>query len=288
MSAYSTPPLHPAGSGLLRKVVLLILLEIAMALGNYLLVRNSSAVPLLGANLLAIIIFGLVAGLAARILLGQRNWFIRFISATAALIIGLFLLGYLTHWLIGIGPLVFWRKSIDWIGFGKLMIGVFSIVLSMHAWKKPAAVTVTSAGANSITPVPISAQEKTPVSVPAGTPRRSTSTSQARVRAKPKRAKQAHFPLFSPKSKPAARKTAKAAADKQVSKPAAKTRRSLFQHKPQVHLSQIERHLCPYCLEPVTRNDARGVVECDICHTLHHGDCWAIAGSCQVPHYTAA
>jgi hypothetical protein len=28
-------------------------------------------------------------------------------------------------------------------------------------------------------------------------------------------------------------------------------------------------------------------VECQICHTLHHADCWAITGTCQVPHYTA-
>jgi hypothetical protein len=29
------------------------------------------------------------------------------------------------------------------------------------------------------------------------------------------------------------------------------------------------------------------VVECEICHTLHHADCWAITGACQVPHFTA-
>jgi hypothetical protein len=26
------------------------------------------------------------------------------------------------------------------------------------------------------------------------------------------------------------------------------------------------------------------VVECDVCHALHHKDCWDITGFCQVPH----
>jgi ribosomal protein L37AE/L43A len=46
----------------------------------------------------------------------------------------------------------------------------------------------------------------------------------------------------------------------------------------------VEEHRCPYCLDPVSRNDPRGVKECDVCHTLHHADCWAITGVCQVPH----
>jgi ribosomal protein L37AE/L43A len=50
-------------------------------------------------------------------------------------------------------------------------------------------------------------------------------------------------------------------------------------------IAPVEEHRCPYCLEPVKRNDPRGVVECDVCHTLHHADCWAITGTCQVPHY---
>jgi hypothetical protein len=26
------------------------------------------------------------------------------------------------------------------------------------------------------------------------------------------------------------------------------------------------------------------VVECEVCHTLHHKDCWDVTGICQVPH----
>lgn len=41
---------------------------------------------------------------------------------------------------------------------------------------------------------------------------------------------------------------------------------------------------CPYCLELVKKNDARGVVICPECKTWHHKDCWDITGSCQVAH----
>jgi hypothetical protein len=43
-------------------------------------------------------------------------------------------------------------------------------------------------------------------------------------------------------------------------------------------------HRCPYCLELVKKNDARGVVVCPECKTWHHKDCWDVTGSCQVAH----
>ncbi len=259
----------PAGSGFLRKVTLLMLLQIALVLGLFLLFRRNREAPLLGMNLLAIILLGMVAGFGVRILLRQRSWFVRFITAAASLIIGLFVFGVITRWQVGIGPLVFWRSSIDWVGLAKISIGMASLLLSMHAWQKRAPAAV-------IAPAPVTAEAPRP-------------RSRSKVRPKRKPFRQSHLPIFSPKGKLAAARKAEEAltASKQLSKPVTKSRRSLFRRKPQVHLSKIERHLCPYCLDPVTRNDSRGVVECDICHTLHHGDCWAIAGACQVPHYTA-
>ncbi len=51
-----------------------------------------------------------------------------------------------------------------------------------------------------------------------------------------------------------------------------------------ITLSAQERHVCPYCLEPVTKRDPRGVKICKVCKTWHHADCWEITGVCQVPH----
>ena len=69
---------------------------------------------------------------------------------------------------------------------------------------------------------------------------------------------------------------------KQPTRP--KRRRSSLVHRPHVQLAVVEEHRCPYCLEPVKRSDPGGVIECEVCHTLHHADCWAITGVCQVPH----
>lgn len=52
-----------------------------------------------------------------------------------------------------------------------------------------------------------------------------------------------------------------------------------------VKLVGEEKHICPYCLEEVTRSDYRGLKKCPICKTWHHADCWAEVGECQVPHY---
>jgi hypothetical protein len=51
-----------------------------------------------------------------------------------------------------------------------------------------------------------------------------------------------------------------------------------------VRLLGEEEHRCPFCLELVEPGDGRGMVECQVCHTQHHADCWAITGACQVPH----
>ena len=284
MSNSSVVKPKPAGSGFPRKVVLLFLLQIASALGLYLLYKRAGTVPLLGANLLTILLLGLVSGFGVRFVLRKRSWLLRFITGMAMLIIGLFIFGALTRWRIGLGPLGFWNSFIDWIGLAKLAVGLISVLLSMHAWQKRAAAPLA---------VPASTAAPAVVTITAEVPRPARRSKPRPVRSKRKPSRQPHtsFPLAAPKGKAVVTKKAAAkpaaAASKKISRPATKPRPSLFHHKPQVHLSKIERHLCPYCLEPVTRNDARGVVECDICHTLHHGDCWAIAGSCQVPHYTA-
>ncbi|MBI4786154.1 MAG: hypothetical protein HY782_03790 [Chloroflexi bacterium] len=49
-------------------------------------------------------------------------------------------------------------------------------------------------------------------------------------------------------------------------------------------IMRVVEDRCPYCLDIVKRNDPRGVQVCEVCHTPHHADCWAITGKCQVPH----
>lgn len=47
---------------------------------------------------------------------------------------------------------------------------------------------------------------------------------------------------------------------------------------------RMVEHRCPYCLESVAQNDARGIKICSVCGAWHHQDCWDITGHCQVPH----
>ena len=58
----------------------------------------------------------------------------------------------------------------------------------------------------------------------------------------------------------------------------------ILRAKPHVRLAAHEEHRCPYCLEEVQPRDPRGSIECPVCHTFHHKDCWDITGTCQVPH----
>jgi ribosomal protein L37AE/L43A len=51
-----------------------------------------------------------------------------------------------------------------------------------------------------------------------------------------------------------------------------------------VKLVGEEEHVCPYCLEEVTKGDSRGVTVCSECGTWHHQDCWSLTGSCGVAH----
>ena len=51
-----------------------------------------------------------------------------------------------------------------------------------------------------------------------------------------------------------------------------------------VRFTSSVEHRCPFCLEIVKKKDPRGVKVCPICHTHHHADCWAVTGTCQVPH----
>jgi ribosomal protein L37AE/L43A len=61
------------------------------------------------------------------------------------------------------------------------------------------------------------------------------------------------------------------------------TRTRRFRRKDVKLLGETE-HRCPYCLELVKKNDVRGVMICPECKTWHHKDCWDVTGSCQVAH----
>lgn len=260
-------------SHLLRKLFLLFLLVIAAALGIVLLFRQKPEFPVLLFTFFSDVSLGIIAGLGVRNVLRNQGWFARGVAAAAIVIVGLAVIGYFTDWKIGIGPMEFGRPTVDWLGLTQMVIAVDTAWITMRAWNQAVSRLVEPAprGTSQM------ARRRSTRAASTASPRvqlpRSWSVwPKARVRTRA--ASQARGG-----ARPAVLTLTGAA-------PARPKRRGagLFRRRPQVQLAITEEHRCPYCLDPVLRTDARGVKECEVCHTLHHADCWAITGTCQVPH----
>src|SRR5512140_1142002 len=100
---------------LLRKLFLLLLLVIASALGLVLLSRRQTNLPLVLFNILADAGLGLLVGLAARIVLRERDALIQGLVSAAVSIIGLAVLGYFTGWKSGLGPFQAGLVRVHWL-----------------------------------------------------------------------------------------------------------------------------------------------------------------------------
>ena len=273
-----------------RKLTLLFLLIIALALGLAILFRQRTDFPLVFFSLFADISIGLVIGLATRLVLHQRNWFIRGLASAALAVIGLLVSGYFTDGRIGmmlppvglvqvdwlsqwhislVLPLQIINSQMNWAALVSMVIAIDMSWIALRVWKRSAPRTTESS------------------SVPARRARRSARSSSTHA------LPQLSFPKIwfwnsSAKSKVRGKRTKRPLVSASVApgsvRAAGSKRWNPLHHKPQIQLAVYEEHRCPYCLEEVKRNDPRGVVECEVCHTLHHKDCWDITGACQVPH----
>lgn len=280
-------------SHLLPKVMALTVLVLALAVGLAVLFQGLTAVPVVVFHAFADASIGVLVGLATRILLRHRNWFIKALTSAAISIVGLIALGYLTAWGTGIGPLQVDLVRVNWLDWAHIAlllplqlrgstmdildlaqaaIAVDMSWIALRAWNRGRRVVARSAvgplhtGARAqpalsqMLVVP-SSQPVARVRVPAGT----------NVRPRVKRRTFGRALISS------------GAAAVSAGRPRS-TRWKAFRRKAAVQLAVHEEHRCPYCLEDVNRNDPRGAVECPVCHTLHHKDCWDITGTCQVPH----
>jgi hypothetical protein len=245
MSESTLPPNEPIQMVLARKLILLILLMIVVALGMTLLLRELQIVSLLLPHLLCDTVIGLIAGFSSRWVMRKQTVYLRVACALTFLIGGLELLGWFTGWQVGLGQLKLGHTHVDWYSLGQLLLGTGVALLALAAWTHPTSTLVD--------PVPGIKPDDPPL----------------RTRQQPgKRSNRATS--VTPAKRSASRKPKRSA-----------------RPKPLLQLSAVEEHRCPYCLELIDPLDPHGTVECKICHTLHHSDCWAITGACQVPHYNA-
>ena len=277
--AFRTAVMNPADvsmrtrnpSHLLRRLVLLLLLTAAYALGLVLLLGKVSWFPLLLYSFFADGTMAIVAGFGTRLLLSKRNWLIRSITATVMPLAGLAVMGYFSDREIGVDVIALSRGYMSWADLIHLVTGITASWAALWAWHRPVprdVGTSTSTSVEPVHPAPVaqpnrvrlprswSLQPRLRIGTGAGAHSGNGSRSPVRARAK--------------------------FVTKQPTRP--KRSRNSLLNRAHVQLAVIEEHRCPYCLEPVSRSDPGGVKECEVCHSLHHADCWAITGMCQVPH----
>ena len=281
----------------MRKLVLLFLLALASALGLVLLLQRNVGAPQVILNIFADAALGVVMGLGSRMVFRRRHWLPRAILSLAFSVLGLVILGQLTAGASGIGPVHLQRVPLDSVGrpggalplpspLGtgqRLLVDLAHIVLAvciswitLRAWNGGHRVSVAPTAPRDH-PEPRFTLPAKPLPAVVPAPKM---TQLPRIQRRPG----LHLRAKKAAATPLRVRTPQA----RIARPARPARRwrSLLQRKPGVRLATFEEHRCPYCLETVRRNDPRGSVECPVCHTLHHKDCWDITGTCQVPHLT--
>jgi len=309
MSQYDTPPTVRETDSLFRKLVLLVLLISAASLWIGLMFKQAVGFPLLLSTFFTDASLGLIAGFGSRFVLGRRHWFVRYFVAILIAVTGMIMIGSLTRSVLGIGPIRLEREfardvqqiefnadlgnqiralqigsrtlfdfsRMNWADPLHLAVTLVMTVLSLQAWRRTAP-AYQSGEPVEIVPLPSPA--------PASRSRRVRRTASSNRRGHVQQPR-SWFNGLRPSPQPQTRTNgsrARGGVKKAKDSVVRPKRKSLFQRKPHIQFALVEEHRCPYCLDIVTRNDPRGVKECEVCHTLHHADCWAITGVCQVPH----
>lgn len=303
MSSVPNPTTARESDSFMRKLVILLLLVVNASLGIALWFQSNKDLPLLLSTFFADATLGLVAGFGSRIVFRKWNRVAQYLVVILSVVIGMTLLGSLTKAILGIGPLALEREALNQIrqlsfdgtlpsqlrnleinlrtvidfsrmdasDVAHLAGSLLLAVMSLQAWRKSARQVIE------VEPLGHSQVEVEPRNV--GVSLTPEGSNGSRI----------HQPVTwfrspTPSATPTPRVRSKNRIKPLVRNEAKSPRRTRSRRKAHIQLAVLEEHRCPYCLDPVVRNDARGVKECDVCHTLHHADCWAITGFCQVPH----
>ena len=270
-------------TGFFRKLAVTLLFVIGIAGFMALFETYQKNLPLFWMTTLAILSVGLASGVASRTVFYQWSGFTRFFVALFVLPFGLFVLGVFTNWQVGIGPLSPWVKGIiprdELIQLG---VALLVALICLDAWRNPRP-----------------KENQQDIHASSRKRKKQTPPTTASIQTVEPRLPQTNTPenvIFLPKrnSRPKilkadrVRNRTNSAVDKLIFKhtaqPTLSRRKRLSNRKPMLQISAFEEHRCPYCLDVVKRDDPRGTKECEVCHSLHHADCWAITGMCQVPH----
>lgn len=274
---YSEPSLEaqPEQYHLIRKLAIVLLLVAASSLWLYILFRERylsypTPVQELGAG----IVIAIVSGIGAQLMMSQREGFMRFVVAMAADVAGVYLLGYVSNGKYGISNLEWLPTSLDYDGLNLIGIGFIIAILMSLIFRRTRVIVVP----DSAPVIPPERDAEISFSAP-------LETSSSVSLSNPERPRVSWTRLFTPGSQPQPRSNGhRSGMVKPLKATKAVPSRRRRRKKARVQLALVEEHRCPYCFDLVARSDPRGVKECPVCHTLHHKDCWDVAGFCQVPH----
>ena len=242
-------------------------------------VNRTIAPPVL--SLAATTGLGLVAGFAARSMLRGRLGLLRLLAAWAAILVGQLLLGLLTAGGLGVGPVRVPLTAPDWRGLWHCALSIWASLLALYAWP------VQPAEAQPTVTQRLREVWHSPQNAWRALTERMRGALQ-NLRRRPMRV--ATSPDPSPVREHSGLPSAPAPQTRGQRNGATKRqldRKRRAKRMAEIHVMGTEESRCPYCLDIVQPNDARGIVVCPICRARHHADCWAITGMCQVPHHHA-
>lgn len=222
---------------------------------------------------------GLVAGLVARFSLPRRSTLVRWVVALFGFCTGMIFLGWLSRGLLGLDLFSSGSIKPDWQGLLRFALGAATAWVAVRAWvKKPSSHLRSSPRTRSLHARTL----------------RHPGTGNGSMRATSSPSGQAPASVarggiaVTPRSIARRRSVARTPARVRKARPRiGSNRRVRTLARSAIRFREQVEHRCPFCLELVEQADARGVVECSVCHTLHHADCWAVTGTCQVPHYNS-
>lgn len=288
----------PVAESILGRIALIILYSTVWAIllsWLFLFIEPTEPVLLKFAVLAAI---GVGAGFLARRQLRGHSVTLSFLTALVAEIAALSVLNPITRGFLGMNLFGLFPSNPEWDGLLQFSVTGLASWLALRAWiSEPGVrqVEPRQTSASPVRPPPAPVRRKSARRAPSKpmAPKRSTtvrsprvSLAQLRQRAG-QRLRTTLKPLGSILASPKRILTGNNTGPmpRRKTRPRRRVGSPLRLRKNRaVHLSQMVEHRCPYCLEPVQAKDPRGVKICEVCHTRHHADCWAVTGVCQVPH----
>lgn len=264
---------------LLGRIGIVALVSLIAAAGFALLLRANQAVEPRALRWATAAGLGLLIGFATRHGLRGHSRLLRGLVSLAALAMALEFLGVISAGDAGV-RLAFPSRRIapDWDGLIQLVLGGISglLVLSASSWRATAAADPSSSRGEARTGQASRAPEGRRATV------RSTGRPGTAIGA---RASTSSIGRSRTQTSSLSRRVRSWLRLPSVGRPKVLGGRGLRRWRHRVRIVGAQEDRCPYCLDVVERNDARGVVVCPVCHTRHHADCWAVTGMCQVPHY---